>query len=147
MHIKPSTESIIVVCVANYCRSPVAENFLNQHLGSKFNICSAGISPLYRSGMDPRSQKFLIENNLKPKNHVPKKISSDMIKNAKYVLALDLYVLNELNNLFPKHKEKIKLLNFQIPSINLIDPYKLDDLSYNKIMKDIKNVCFSIILQ
>ena len=70
-----------------------------------------------------------------------------MIKNAKYVLALDLYVLNELNNLFPKHKEKIKLLNFQIPSINLIDPYKLDDLSYNKIMKDIKNVCFSIILQ
>lgn len=140
-----SAQSIVVVCVANYCRSPVAEYFLKQHLGSKFNVYSAGINPLYRVGMDPRSEKFLIQNGIKPKEHIPKKISLNLVKNAKYIFALDLYILNELNNLFPKHKEKIKLLNFQSPSKNLIDPFKLDDTSYKSIMNNIKNVCFSFI--
>ncbi len=140
-----SAQSIVVVCVANYCRSPVAEYFLKQHLGSKFNVYSAGINPLYRVGMDPRSEKFLIQNGIKPKEHIPKKISLSLVKNAKYILALDLYILNELNNLFPKYKEKIKLLNFQSPSKNLIDPFKLDDTSYKSIMNNIKNVCFSFI--
>ena len=65
---------ILVVCFANYCRSPVAEVILKRSLPN-LNIESAGIVPMTDPDMDNRSRQFLVEIQYKPGVHNPSRIS------------------------------------------------------------------------
>ena len=49
---------ITVVCMANFCRSPVAK-FLLQRRFNDYEIDSAGIFQFDKSGMDIRSYNYL----------------------------------------------------------------------------------------
>ena len=70
-----NSKSFCIVCVANYCRSPVVENFLKKRFGDKYEFFSAGISPVALPNMDPRSLKFLQENEIQHNFHTPKKVA------------------------------------------------------------------------
>ena len=135
---------ICIVCFANYCRSPVAETILTKLFEGKYEVVSAGIRPLKSSDMDERSRKFLIKKNYKPLTHIPRKFSRELAEGSKIILALDAYVLMELNRKHRNKMQKIKLLSFQTNKIKLPDPYKLDEESYNQVMEDIELVCKSL---
>jgi len=137
-------KSFCVVCIANYCRSPVAENFLKKRFGDEHEFFSAGIAPISLPNMDPRSLKFLKENDVVHMFHTPKKINKKMLEYFDNFLAVDFYVLNQLNNAFPKYKQKFCSLTAQFIDINIIDPYRLNDDEYIKVMKDIKYVSENI---
>ncbi len=65
---------IEIVCVGNYCRSPVAENILKNKLNSsEIIVRSSGLSPVNRIGMDKRSLNYLNEIGLEPEQHFPKR--------------------------------------------------------------------------
>ena len=66
-------KSFCIVCIANYCRSPVAENLLKNRFNESYEFFSAGISPMSMPNMDPRSLKFLKENDVIHNFHTPKK--------------------------------------------------------------------------
>ena len=140
----PDKDLIAVVCHANYCRSPVAERLLRNKLGDKYLILSAGLSPMVVADMDERSKKFLKELSLPHDNHLPQKITEKIMKESNMVFAMDLLVLGELNRVFAKYKEKIKLLNYQLPKENLYDPFKFNDDDYNQAMNKIKRVVDNI---
>ena len=74
---------ICIVCIANYCRSPVAEKILQKRFGLEFKITSAGIDPFPQAGMDIRSQEFLEKNNIPFSIHQPKKFQTIFLKNQK----------------------------------------------------------------
>ena len=133
-------KSFCVVCIANYCRSPVAENLLKSKFGDKYEFISAGISPISLPNMDSRSLEFLKANNIDHGFHSPKKISRKMLDYFEKFLAVDFYVLNQLNISYPKYKHKFSLLTAQFPDINIIDPYHFQVEEYNKVMNDIKTV-------
>ena len=57
-----SKKSINIVCYANYCRSPAAEQILRNIHQDKFKFQSSGLNPLIKSNMDPRSVRFLEQN-------------------------------------------------------------------------------------
>ena len=135
--------NICVVCIANYCRSPVAEVILKNRF-EDYKISSAGINPLYDGGMDLRSRNFLINNKYKPIIHTPNKINIKKISESDIVFSMDFMVLAELNRLFPKYKNKFKLFSYQFENIDLSDPYKLDNLNYLKIMKNIEYIANKI---
>jgi protein-tyrosine-phosphatase len=62
-------------------------------------------------------------------------------------LAVDLYVLNQLNTKYPKYRHKLLSLTMQFSDINIFDPYQLQQDEYNKIMNDIKYVVENINLK
>ena len=68
-----SSKSFCIVCIANYCRSPVVENFLKKKFGYKYEFFSAGLLPISQPSMDARSLAFLKENNVDHDFHTPKK--------------------------------------------------------------------------
>ena len=105
--------SFCIVCIANYCRSPVVENLLKKRFGHKYEFISAGISPISQPSMDPRSLKFLKEENVAYNFHTPKIISKRMLDYFDKFLAVDFYVLNQLNNSYPKYKHKFISLTLQ----------------------------------
>ena len=138
-------EKICIVCYANYCRSPVAEAILNHTFRNK-TFTSAGINPLSTIGMDKRSLNYLNLHNYKIKQHIPKKINSNIVNSNDLVLAIDFEILLKLNNMFPSAKNKIKLFTFQNPEIKLRDPYKLEKDEYFECMEKIEIISKELIL-
>lgn len=134
---------ILVVCVANYCRSPVAEKILQEML-TDHDISSAGINPYPSTMMDSRSIDFLRKKSMKDTNHLPNRITKEMIDRNDLILAMDITVLRFLNNLSPKNKPKYKIFNFLDNSILVSDPVKLSEQEYNLIMNNIYELCIKI---
>ena len=137
-------KSFCLVCIANYCRSPVAENLLKKRFEHEYEFFSAGISPISQPNMDARSLAFLKENNVYHDFHTPKKINKKMLNYFDKFLAVDYFVLNQLNIAYPKFKHKFQSLTKQFRDINILDPYQLQSDEYLKIMNDIKHVCQNI---
>lgn len=140
-------KSFCIVCIANYCRSPVAENFLKKRFGNEYEFLSAGIAPISQPNMDMRSLKFLQENNVNHNFHTPKKINRKMLDYFDIFLAVDFFVLNQLNISYPKYKNKFRLLNMQFSEVSLTDPYQLKADEYIKIMNNIKYIAEKINLE
>ena len=142
-----ANKSFCIVCIANYCRSPVAENLLKKRFGTKYDFFSAGIAPIAMPNMDPRSLKFLDDSNVDLKLHTPKKINKKMLDYFDIFLTVDFLVLNQLNIAYPKYKHKFRSLTAQFREIDIIDPYKVDANEYLKVMNDIKYVAEKINLE
>lgn len=140
-------KSFCIVCIANYCRSPVVENLLNNRFEEKYEFFSAGISPISQPNMDPRSLEFLKENNVNHGLHTPKKINNKMLNYFDRFLAVDFYVLNQLNITYPKYRNKFLSLTSQFSDINIIDPYHFQADEYTRTMNDIKFVSDNINLE
>ena len=126
--------------MANYCRSPVVEKLIQKKYRENVDASSAGIFPLAEASMDPRSRDFLNTLGIENLMHTPKKITKIIIEGSDLVLALDLHVLMSLNQEFPSNMKKFKLLNYQNPSINIPDPYRLSDDEYLDVMKRIDTI-------
>lgn len=139
--------SFCIVCIANYCRSPVAENLFKNRFGDKYEFFSAGISPISMPNMDPRSLKFLKENNVPHNFHTPKKINKQMLKYFDMFLAVDFYVLNQLNITYPRYRQKFRSLTMQFKNISITDPYQLPEDEYTKTMNNIKHIAEKIDLE
>lgn len=90
--------------------------------------------------MDPRSLKFLEDNSVNHNFHIPKRVNKKMLNYFDKFLAVDLFVLNQLNMTYPKFKNKFLSLTLQFSDVDIIDPFKLNANNYIKIMESIKFV-------
>ncbi len=133
--------TFLIVCYANFCRSPVAEQILNHRYKGDANFNSAGIRPFPEAAMDKRSYDYLISQNIKTVVHNPKKLKQEMSNEVDYILAMDNQILLTLNKLLPKHRNKIALFNKGLPHLTVFDPYKLNDEEYSEAMKRISSIC------
>lgn len=140
-------KSFCIVCLANYCRSPVAESLLKERFKDEYEFFSAGISPLAMANMDPRSFEFLKKNNINFNFHNPKKINIKMLNYFDIFLAVDFFVLNKLNDTYPKFRHKFRSLTAQFIDLNINDPYQYQDSDYIRVMEDIKYVVQKIDLE
>lgn len=53
-------ESVLVVCYGNLCRSPMAEGLLRQHLGSTWEVQSAGTHAIGGDAPTPTAQEVML---------------------------------------------------------------------------------------
>ena len=135
-----NAQKILIVCFANYCRSPVAEIILASLFKDK-SFSSAGIKPMPQANMDQRSSDFLNTRNYKLKIHNPRRINKELIKDNDLILAMDSLVLFQLNKEFKNLSHKFKIFNHHDTKINLHDPFKMEDENYFKIMENIEYLC------
>lgn len=134
-------KKVIVLCYANFCRSPVAEKILNQKGFKKIEFTSYGIDPLPYSKMDDRSINYLSNINIIDTNHIPRKITHTAIKNSSLVLCMDHHLLLTVNKQFPNYVKKIKLFTFKNLRTRIEDPYRFDDDAYVHVMSKILAIC------
>lgn len=144
METSSNSLNILFVCMANYCRSPVAEFLLKKRFNSFHNISSAALIPSPQVGMDPRSIKFLKKTYDDIPLHVPRKITKNLAAESDIIYALDLKILVELNKKFSSVNSNIKLFTLENEKIFLNDPFKFSDIEYENIMKKILYVSSNI---
>lgn len=137
-------KSICFVCYANYCRSPAAQFILKNIASDQANVTSAGIYPIGIPGMDPRTQKYLDDNNYKFDIHNPTKISKTIINSNDLVYSFDIKTTLMLNKLFPGYSKKIKIITKNSTLFEIKDPYKFNEIDYTKVMCEIESAVKSI---
>tara|TARA_B100001093_G_C26320177_1_gene797335 strand:- start:169 stop:615 length:447 start_codon:yes stop_codon:yes gene_type:complete len=139
--------SISFICLANYCRSPVAKVLLENRFKNALKVDSAGINPMISAGMDIRSVNYLRENNYTNEIHNPKKINRVFLNSSDIVFAMDTFVLMHLNKTYKNYRHKFKLFTYKKRNIQIKDPYRLSEKEYKNVMDKIKFVVDSFQLE
>lgn len=80
-------DNILVVCVGNICRSPIAAALLKEQYPQK-RIDSAGLSAVVGNPVDPNSQQVMTPHNIDMSDHVAKQIDETLVMSAELILTM-----------------------------------------------------------
>ncbi|MBI66163.1 MAG: hypothetical protein CMG64_07725 [Candidatus Marinimicrobia bacterium] len=135
-------ENLLIICAANYCRSPVAEKIFNHILEDGINCYSAGTLDFFETNMDKRSLEFLNLKGIPSDIHIPKKVTRGLVESSDLILAMDINVLLQISRLYPGQTDKLKLFSSIKNKIPIKDPYKEKEKEiYFEIMEEIYSIC------
>ncbi|ERS03604.1 protein-tyrosine-phosphatase [Acinetobacter sp. COS3] len=122
-------KNILVVCVGNICRSPMAEYFLKADYPN-LHIESAGISGLIGHPADEKAILCMHQLNIDMGAHVAKKLNAEHLKNADLVLVMSHNQQKHIEQTWPFAKGKVfRLGHWQ--NKNVPDPYQHDQTFFD----------------
>lgn len=119
-------KNIVMVCVGNICRSPMAEGLL-RHLSEQnslgLNVSSAGLSAMLGHQADSKAIETMQKRGIDISQHQPRQINPEILLTADLILVMESWQQKELGCIFPSSYGKVHRLgkwdNFEIS-----DPYR-----------------------
>lgn len=128
-------DNVLVVCVGNICRSPMAEALLKQRYPHK-NIDSAGVGALVGHSADPAALEIMAGQEIDITNHVAKQIDEGLAKKADLIFTMSDSQTKWIEERWPFCRGKtFKLGHWQDKDI--ADPYKHDMSAFQTAYQDI----------
>jgi protein-tyrosine phosphatase len=117
---------ILVVCIGNICRSPMAEAALSARLRGRslhVNVESAGIAALVGRPADPIAQELMSERGLDISAHRARQLTPELISAFELVLVMDAEQQRAVESMSPSARGRVHRLgrwgDFDVP-----DPYR-----------------------
>lgn len=130
-------KNILVICVGNICRSPMAEYFLKQN-HPNIHIDSAGISGLTGHSADDKAIKCMDTFDIDMRPHIAKKLNAEHIRKADLILVMSQNQQKHLEQTWPFAKGKVfRLGHWQ--GKNVPDPYQHDQDFFNETCLNIQS--------
>lgn len=114
---------ILIICVGNICRSPMAEALLRAQAPAGVHIHSAGLGALAGSPADPIAVSLLAERGIDISSHRGRQIDAGMIGQAELILVMEHEHMKHLQRIAPSAHAKIRLLGHWIGQ-EIADPYR-----------------------
>lgn len=124
--------SILVLCIGNICRSPLAEAYLKQELlkqGSDIHVSSAGLEPLHDYPAHDNSIAIANTEGFSLDGHKARKVTQDLIQKSQLVLVMTNNQVKEVLQRFPEARGKVFLIQNK-PPMDIADPYQKDPQAY-----------------
>lgn len=81
--------NILVLCVGNICRSPVAEALLAARSPHEVGVRSAGIGALVGMPADPQMRFLMQEKSFDVSEHRARQVTNDMLHQAELILVME----------------------------------------------------------
>ena len=118
-------QRILIVCVGNICRSPMAEILLRHKLGGgeHVRVESAGLAAMVGDPIDPLAGRVLAANGLESASHVARQVTPAMIGTADLVLAMQKRHLDAIHAISPQARGKTFLVGKWEGEEEVPDPY------------------------
>jgi len=117
--------SIVVVCLGNVCRSPVAEFLFRRALGERdIRVSSAGLGALVGRPMDRNAAELLHEGGIDASAHRARQLEPSMLRDADLVLAMEHRQLKSVVRLAPEASGKVFLFDKWHAGGDVPDPYR-----------------------
>ena len=128
-------ENILVVCVGNICRSPMAEALLKQRFPDK-NIDSAGVGALVGHGADSAAIEIMQQQNIDITGHVAKQIDEALALKYDLILTMSDGQTKWIEERFPFCRGKTFKLGHWSDK-DIADPYKHEMSAFITAYQDI----------
>ena len=130
---------ILVVCVGNICRSPMAEALLRRELRGQdgFTVESAGLGALVGHPASEHSVALMSELGLDISAHRARQIHPDMIATSDLVLVMEAGHRRAIDDADPTARGKVHRLG-EWQDIDIDDPYRRARSAYEDALRDIQ---------
>ncbi len=131
---------ILVVCIGNICRSPMAEALIrNESIerGKDFSVSSAGLGALVGRSADPTSIALMKQKGIDIASHRARQISDEMIVEADIVLTMSLEQNKGIQSQYPHANGKVFRLGHH-SGFDVVDPYKRSDAIFEQSLAQIE---------
>lgn len=122
-------KNILIVCIGNICRSPMAEYLLKKEY-PHLNIESAGISGLSGHPADEKAQICMKHLNIDMGKHIAKKLNAEYLKKADLILVMSKNQQVHIEQAWPFAKGKTFRLGHW-KNKNVPDPYQHDQAFFD----------------
>ena len=123
-------KNILVVCIGNICRSPMAEYFLKQEY-PHLQIESAGIAGVVGHAADEKASLCMQRFGIDMSPHIAKKLNAELIKKADLVLVMSQNQQKHIEQTWPFAKGKTFRLGHWLGK-NVADPYQHDQAFFDE---------------
>lgn len=114
--------NILIVCMGNICRSPIAEGLFKQYATShklSLSVSSAGITACVGQSAHLFAQQLMLEKSMDISDHRAQQLNEELLRKADLVLVMEQSQLTIIKNQFPFTQGKLftlgKWSNFEIP--------------------------------
>ncbi len=134
-------ENILVVCVGNICRSPMAEALLTNRLikknNTKFIISSAGLNAMVGHNPDTIAIQLMLEKGLEISAFKARQIDRDMIRKSDLILTMESSHNKMIETNEPSAKGKVFRLG-EWSGFDISDPYKQERKVFAEVLQQIE---------
>ena len=130
-------DNILVVCVGNICRSPIAEALLKEQYPQK-SIDSAGLSAVVGNPVDPSSQAVMDPYKIDMSNHVAKQIDEKLVMTADIIFTMSDGQTKWIEERWPHCRGKTFKIGHWIDK-EIADPYQHRQAAFEIARQDIVN--------
>lgn len=117
---------VLMVCVGNVCRSPMAEALLRTHLRFRFPglvVQSAGLSALVGEGADPIAVELMAARGIDLGGHRARQITSQLVRDFELVVVMEADHQKAIESMVPSARGKVQRLG-RFGSFDVPDPYR-----------------------
>lgn len=130
-------ENILVVCVGNICRSPVAEAMLRRALPHRC-IGSAGLGALVGQEVDPAARQLAEAEGLDVADHRARQLTASMLNAADLILVMSQRQRRAVADLAPEALGKTMLLGKWLDGgkgVEIPDPFRKSMEAFRHVHK------------
>lgn len=118
-------KNVMMVCIGNICRSPIAEVYL-QYLRPELNVFSSGLGALVGKPADPKSIALMDVKEIDLTKHIAQQITNELVLRADLILVMEQAHVDGIQNQFPESRGKVHLIGKWNKNQEVPDPYRKD---------------------
>lgn len=130
-------QRILVVCIGNICRSPMAEGLLKITLPN-LQICSAGIAAMVGHGADPIAMQIMAKAGVDISAHRARMLTDAMSRDADIILVMDEMQKQQISMQYPYARGKVFRLA-EAANQDIPDPYRQGQEVFHTVYSLIQN--------
>ena len=120
-------KSVLMVCVGNICRSPMAEGLfleLCRQTNHQISVDSAGIGALVGHAADPYAVNLLAKRGMDISQHQAKQITQELVARHELILVMEKGHVQAVNQMIPQSRGRVHLLGKWNENEEIADPYR-----------------------
>ena len=126
---------ILILCIGNICRSPIAEALLKQEFPEK-KVWSAGLGALVGSAADPLSVEVAAAHGVDMSANRAQQLVSWMCQAADLILVMEQFQKTEVEQQYPLVRGKVFRLG-ELGKFDITDPYRQPKAAFDTAYKSI----------
>jgi protein-tyrosine phosphatase len=115
--------SVLVVCIGNICRSPLAERVLGQAL-PRIRVASAGLGAVVGAAADPDAVAVADEIGVTISGHVARQLTEEIGREHDLILVMEPSHRIEVGRRFPQLSGRTMLFDHWTGGQGISDPYR-----------------------
>lgn len=134
-------ERILVVCIGNICRSPVAEAMLRRSLPGK-RVGSAGLGALVGQGVDPTARELAEADGLDVASHQARQLDRELLASADLVLVMSPGQRRAVGEISPEAMGKTMTLGKWLDGgkgQDIPDPYRKSREAFEHVHRQLQD--------